>query len=454
MMPTFMHLGPTNVSFAEIGREPPHGWGERIMSRTKQNYLQGALVAGLVLVLSSHAAVAADITVFTSGVTNGGIYKLAVAWTLETGNQVKFKSGGIGNIKDYVDTDVQGDVVLLPREEMVAVSKKLKAGTVTPIGRALFGLDVKEGAAHPDISTVSKFAAALRAGGGIGYPDPTGTSLSGKMVDKMLDRPEFHGVVKKPQHENASLVVLNGHAPFGAGTISEELAPGVEVVGAFPASLDLQITFEGALLARSRSPDDALSFLKYISRPEAGSSWHDCGIDTEGKDANAPRNPCAVAAPTIMAPPSNDEARLPRAIRATGIPLDLALEGVSTAIATCSDAGYKVSALVVDTAGVPIALASGDGAAAITQRIAMGKAQTVIKYKMTSGQAADKATKDAGFMASLLADPQVGAPRQGGIPIAVGEKVLGAIAVSGAPSGDRDEPCAMAGLSRIHSQLQ
>ena len=424
------------------------------MSRTKQNCLYGAVAAGLVLAFSSGVAFAADITVFTSGVTSAGTYKLAVAWSLETGNQVKFKTGGIGNIRDFVDTDVPGDVVLLPPEEMVALSKKLKAGTVSPIGKALFGLDVKEGAAHPDISTVSKFAAALRAGGGIGYPDPTGASLSGKMVDKMLDQPEFRGVIKKPQHENASLVVLNDHAPFGAGTISEELAPGVELVGAFPASLNMQIIFDGAVLARSRSPDDASSFLHYISSREAGSSWHDCGIETEGQDANAKRNPCAVAAPTIVAPPSNDEARLPRAIRAPGIPIDLALEGVSTAIATCLQSGYKVTALVVDTAGVPIALASGDGAAAITQRIAMGKAETVIRYNMTSGQAAEKAATNPAFMATLMADPQVGSPRQGGIPIAIGGKVRGAIAVSGAPTGDKDEPCAIAGLGRIQSRLQ
>jgi uncharacterized protein GlcG (DUF336 family)/ABC-type molybdate transport system substrate-binding protein len=423
------------------------------MSRTKRSFLRGALAAGLALVFSTPAAFAADITVFTSGVTNGGIYKLAVAWMVETGNNVKFKSGAIGDIEKFAETDIPGDVVLLPPDDMAAISKKLRPGTVMPIGKALFGLSVKQGGAHPDISTVSKFAAALKASGGIGYPDPTGSSLSGKMVDKMLDRPEFRNVVKKPQHENASLVVLNGHAPFGAGTISEELAPGVEVVGAFPASLNMQITFEGAVLSRSRSPDDALSFLRYISSQQAGSSWHDCGIDTEGQDANAPRNPCAVAAPTIVAPPSNEEARLPRAIRATGIPLDLAMAGVSTAVANCLRAGYKVSALVVDSAGVPIALATGDGAAAITQRIAMGKAQTVIKYKMTSGQAAEKAARDEAFMASLLTDPQVGPPRQGGIPIVVGEKMLGAIAVSGAPTGDKDEPCAIAGLGRIQGGL-
>ena len=419
----------------------------------KQACRHGAVAAALALSLSGGVAQAADITVFTSGVTNGGIYKLAVAWTLETGNQVRFKSGGIGNVKEYVDTGVPGDVVLLPPDEMAAVSDKVKPGTVTPIGKALFGLDVKEGAAHPDISTVAKFAAALRAGGGLGYPDPTGTSLSGKMVDTMLDGPAFRGVIKKPQRENASLVVLNGHAPFGAGTISEELAPGVEVVGAFPAALNMQISFAGAVLSRSRAPDDAASFLHYISRRESGAAWHDCGIDMQGQDANAPRNPCAVAAPTIAASPSNEEARLPRAPRAAGIPLSLALEGISTAIATCQRAGFKVSALVVDTAGVPIALASADGAAAITQRIAMGKALTVTKYAMTSGQAVEKAAADPAFMARLLADPQVGPPRQGGIPIAAGGKTLGAFAVSGAPTGDKDEPCAIAGLGQIQNRL-
>src|ERR1019366_291184 len=100
-----MLSGSTNVSVAQIERSLRHRWGSRVMSRTKQNCLHGALAAGLALVLSSRGAVAADITVFTSGVTNGGIYKLAVAWTLKTGNQVKIKSGGIGNISDYVNTD-------------------------------------------------------------------------------------------------------------------------------------------------------------------------------------------------------------------------------------------------------------------------------------------------------------------------------------------------------------
>src|SRR5208283_208514 len=73
--------------------------------------------------------------------------------------------------------------------------------------------------------------------------------------------------------------------------------------------------------------------------------------------------PMAAPAPTIMPAPTNDEVRAPRPARARGIPTALAIEGAQTAIATCLGNTYKVSALIVDSAGVPIELISGDGAA-------------------------------------------------------------------------------------------
>jgi uncharacterized protein GlcG (DUF336 family) len=103
---------------------------------------------------------------------------------------------------------------------------------------------------------------------------------------------------------------------------------------------------------------------------------------------------------------------------------------------------------------VPIELISGDGAAAITQRIAMGKAQSVLKYRMTSGEVAAKAAGDAAFMAQVVADPLIGTPRQGAVPIMVGGELVGAFAVSGAPGGDKDEVCTKAGLAKIQDRLQ
>jgi uncharacterized protein GlcG (DUF336 family) len=158
-------------------------------------------------------------------------------------------------------------------------------------------------------------------------------------------------------------------------------------------------------------------------------------------------------AQTILPSPTVEEQRARRPPRARGIPTALAIEADQTAIATCAAQGLKVTALTIDSEGVPIALISGDGAAVITQRIASGKAETALKMKMTSGEAVDRAKTDQAFMAQLMADPSVGTPRKGGVPIAVGGDIIGAIAVSGAPSGDQDEPCAKAGLAKIQDRL-
>lgn len=165
-----------------------------------------------------------------------------------------------------------------------------------------------------------------------------------------------------------------------------------------------------------------------------------------------------IAAPafaqTILPSPTVEEQRAPRPARARGIPTSLAVEADQAAIAACAAQGLKVTALTIDSEGVPIALISGDGAAAITQRIASGKAETALKTKMTSGEAAIRAKTDPAFMAQLMADPSMGPPRQGGVPIRIGTEVVGAIAVSGAPSGAVDEPCAKAGLAKIQDRLR
>lgn len=159
-------------------------------------------------------------------------------------------------------------------------------------------------------------------------------------------------------------------------------------------------------------------------------------------------------AQSILPSPTVAEQRAPRPPRARGVTTALAVEADQAAIAACAAQGLKVTALIIDSEGVPIALISGDGAASITQRIASGKAETALKMKMASGEAADRAKTDQAFMAQLTADPAMGPPRQGGVPIMVGSDVIGAIAVSGAPSGAIDEPCARVGLAKIQDHLR
>ena len=131
-----------------------------------------------------------------------------------------------------------------------------------------------------------------------------------------------------------------------------------------------------------------------------------------------------------------------------------ATKAARTAQATCLKNGYKTTVTVVDSAGVPVVILSGDGAAERTQAVGLSKTATTIKYKVPSGEIADKVKTDSALDAEVKADPKIGTARRGALPIKVGSELIGAISVSGAPGGDKDEVCAQAALDKVKKQLK
>jgi uncharacterized protein GlcG (DUF336 family) len=144
--------------------------------------------------------------------------------------------------------------------------------------------------------------------------------------------------------------------------------------------------------------------------------------------------------PTILPNPTQAEGTAPRPDRARGIPTALAIEAAQVSNATCQTNGTIVTTVVTDSDGTPIVVISNDGAKAITQRIAEGKAMIALAVKGPSNGA--------------KADAALGPARPGGFPIMAGNTVVGAIAASGSPSGQADEVCVKAGLARIQDRIK
>lgn len=157
--------------------------------------------------------------------------------------------------------------------------------------------------------------------------------------------------------------------------------------------------------------------------------------------------------PTMAPPPADTTG--PRPHRAIGITTALAVEAAMAANDYCAKLpkNYRVTTLVTDSAAVPIALISNDNGAQITQRIAFGKANLVVKYKMRSLDAVERVKTDAAFKAELAANPLIVAARPGGNPIMMGDQLVGTLNVSGTPDGHDDE-CALAGLDKIKGRLK
>jgi uncharacterized protein GlcG (DUF336 family) len=144
---------------------------------------------------------------------------------------------------------------------------------------------------------------------------------------------------------------------------------------------------------------------------------------------------------------------------ARGVQMALAIEAAQTAISTCTTNGNKVSAAVVDSAGVLRVSLSADGANKDSVEFARAKAFTANALKAATGEMAEKMKTDAALAAKLNADSTLRV-RPGGLPILVGNDVIGAIGVGGSPTrngvagGDADAACAKAGLDKVKDRLK
>jgi uncharacterized protein GlcG (DUF336 family) len=133
------------------------------------------------------------------------------------------------------------------------------------------------------------------------------------------------------------------------------------------------------------------------------------------------------------------------------LPAALAVEAAQTAVAACRAQGYTISVSIVDRLGNPKLLLVGDGASALSRRLSRRKAYTAAVRRVSTGELAKQVGAPGAFNPTLYDTQLVTAI--GGLPIKVGDETIGAIGVSGAPGGDKDEACANAGIAKISDRL-
>ena len=130
--------------------------------------------------------------------------------------------------------------------------------------------------------------------------------------------------------------------------------------------------------------------------------------------------------------------------------LDVAQAIAQETLAKCRADGYKVTVLVVDGLNAPKALVRDDGASAATTEVAKMKATATMLNNRPSGP---PQPLPPGTPAPPSAIPGT-INAQGGVPIKVGDVTIGAVAVSGAPGGDKDAACANAALAKVADKLK
>ena len=151
--------------------------------------------------------------------------------------------------------------------------------------------------------------------------------------------------------------------------------------------------------------------------------------------------PAFAAAPAVAQAPQMEK----------NVSMAMSMAIIQGALEQCTKDGYKVSVTIVDKSGNVAAQLRGDGTGPHTMEFSRMKAYTARTRNQTSQQTM-KAMEDPAnsFLKQIPNVVGVG----GGVPIRVGTEVIGAVGVSGAPGGEKDEVCANAGIAKVEAALK
>lgn len=134
----------------------------------------------------------------------------------------------------------------------------------------------------------------------------------------------------------------------------------------------------------------------------------------------------------------------------------LTLDGAKHVISSALAEAKKLNApggviAVVDDGGNLIALERLDNTFAAGSNISIGKARTAALFKKPTKVFEDAINKGRTTMVTVASDIEGFTPLQGGIPLVIGDQIVGAVGVSGAASAQQDEDLAIAGANALKS---
>ena len=130
---------------------------------------------------------------------------------------------------------------------------------------------------------------------------------------------------------------------------------------------------------------------------------------------------------------------------------ETALQLAQATLKACRDKGYQVAVAVVDRAGTPQVMLRDRYAGAHTPGTATRKAWTATSFRTNTLSLAEETQADKPQSGVRFVDNAL--MLGGGVLVEAAGSTVGAVGVSGAPSGEQDDACARAGVAAIEMKL-
>jgi molybdate transport system substrate-binding protein len=233
---------------------------------------QVAIIFGLALSMMTTAQ-ASELKLIAGGSLAGLFRELGPQFENATGHTLAIHFDSTPNIIARINSGAAFDVAVVPVDVFkdAAANGHFVPGPGIDIARVGYGVIVRAGAVKPDISTPDRFKKALVDATSVASVP---ASAAGAYIAKVYERLGIGEAMKAKTRVQSgptaiAPAVAAGEAELGIFLTSVLIAPGVELVGPFPADLQQELRFAAALAADAKEIDAAKALIDYLKTPAA-----------------------------------------------------------------------------------------------------------------------------------------------------------------------------------------
>jgi molybdate transport system substrate-binding protein len=223
--------------------------------------------------------------VLTTGAFKQVVVAVAADYQKRTGHSVEIQNDTAGAIAKRVAAGESFDVVVLPPAALnaFASSEVVDKNSVISLAKVGIGVAVKEGTAHPPLTTVDDFKRLIANARRVALINPASGGSSGIYLEGLFQRMGIADeVTSKAVLVNGGLVaekLLTGEADVAIHQISEILpVTGAALVGPLPESIQNYTTYAAALHASSPKRELANAFLQSFSSAQGSATIREKGM--------------------------------------------------------------------------------------------------------------------------------------------------------------------------------
>jgi molybdate transport system substrate-binding protein len=180
-------------------------------------------------------------------------------------------AGGV-DVARRIEAGEAVDIVVLASDaigRLVATGHLLANGRVDLMTCGI-AIAVRSGELYPDVTDEAAVRRAVLNAASLSYS----TGPSGTYLERLFERWGIHSAVRKrivvpPPGVPVARLISSGDVQLGFQQLSELInAPGIDVVGQMPASVQLTTTFSGAMSSACEDPITAQHFIEFVASSE------------------------------------------------------------------------------------------------------------------------------------------------------------------------------------------